>query len=75
MDYAEASLDIKTSGGDSFVADSTFVVFLMLIGYIIAGSLIEYKQPSCLHETSVAILFGMLVSFIVALAKDDEYLI
>lgn len=41
---------------------SGFAVFLLLSIYTIFGALIESKGASIVHETTVAIFFGMLVS-------------
>lgn len=47
---------------DEILKASSFVIFFLLAAYTIAAAYIEAKGSTFLHETSVAIFFGMFIS-------------
>jgi NhaP-type Na+/H+ or K+/H+ antiporter len=47
---------------EEIIKASSFMIFLLLSVYTVAGAYIEAKGSTFLHETSVAIFFGMFIS-------------
>ncbi len=60
--------------GSLDLALGAIIIFLLLIIYIIGGSYIESKHCVVGHETSIALICGLLVSLTVFLATDQQVL-
>lgn len=52
---------------DIAVSIATIIIFLLLVIYVIGGTLMEVRHVLFGHETGVAILLGFLISLILKL--------
>lgn len=50
------------------------IIFLLLVVYIVAGSYMEHHHFKIGHETTVALIFGLLVSVTTFRWTDNETL-
>ena len=49
------------------------VIYLMLLFYMVIGTIKEHYEMTFGHEASLTILVGMLISYIGYTSGDDEF--
>ena len=63
-----------SGSGTNGTALGVIIIFALLVIYIAGGSFIEHKHYAVGHETTVALLFGLLISVITFVWTDLEEL-
>jgi sodium/hydrogen exchanger 8 len=58
---------------EELIKGGTIVFFILFILYILTGSLLEHKDCGFFHETTFAILFGIIISAIALMAGMTEF--
>ena len=49
-----------------------FIIFALIVIYVIGGSVLEHYKSPIGHETSVALIFGILISLIVMYTDKND---
>ena len=55
------------------ISVGAIVVYLMLLAYMIIGTLIERYKLSFGHEASITIMIGMLISYVAYTTGNEEF--
>jgi len=59
--------------GSFFVPIEAFIAFALLIMYVIGGGFMEHKKFSFGHETSIALIAGLIISLILNFAGKGSH--
>jgi len=59
--------------GSFFVPIEAFIAFALLILYVIGGGFMEHKKVAFGHETSIALIAGLLISLILHFAGKETH--
>jgi hypothetical protein len=59
------------SGGSVISYDSLFA-FALLLMYVIGGGYMEHKKFIIGHETSIALIFGLIISALIHFLSSDH---
>jgi len=55
------------------ISVGAIVIYLMLLAYMIIGTLIERYELSFGHEASITILIGMCISYVAYITENEEF--
>lgn len=58
---------------DFVVSLDSFIAFALLLLYVIGGSFMEHKKFPLGHETSIALMAGLLISLMLHFIPNDEH--
>lgn len=58
--------------GSSVISYDSFFAFLLLLLYVIGGGFMEHKKFIIGHETSIALLVGLIISALIHFTTDDH---
>jgi hypothetical protein len=58
---------------DFVVSLDSFIAFALLLLYVIGGSFMEHKKLPFGHETSIALIAGLLISLMLHFIPQDEH--
>lgn len=53
---------------------ASFIIFTLIVVYVIGGSFMEHKHTIFGHETSIALILGILISLIAMYADKNNHI-
>lgn len=58
--------------GSSVISFDSFFAFALLLLYVIGGGFMEHKRFKVGHETSIALIMGLIISAIIHFTSEDH---